>query len=215
MGSPRPCRRPPRPATCSSSMPPARWSSRCISRPPATTRRACEIVLIGHAGHPEVGAPWASFPPGAVTPGRDRRGRARLHAPRPRQARLRHADHPVGRRHGRDRRRAESERFPRIVGPHKEDICYATTNRQAAVKAIAPRIGCLLVVGSPQSSNSLRLVEVAERAGCPKARADRARARHPLGDARGRRQRRRHRRRLGAGGRWSRRSSRPCASASR
>jgi 4-hydroxy-3-methylbut-2-enyl diphosphate reductase len=61
-------------------------------------------------------------------------------------------------------------RFPLIVGPHKEDICYATTNRQAAVKAIAPKIGCLLVVGSPQSSNSLRLVEVAERAGCSVAR---------------------------------------------
>ncbi|MCK9910904.1 4-hydroxy-3-methylbut-2-enyl diphosphate reductase, partial [Microbacteriaceae bacterium K1510] len=49
-------------------------------------------------------------------------------------------------------------------------ICYATTNRQAAVKAIAPKIGCLLVVGSPQSSNSLRLVEVAQRAGCATAR---------------------------------------------
>jgi 4-hydroxy-3-methylbut-2-enyl diphosphate reductase len=61
------------------------------------------------------------------------------------------------------------ERFPRIVGPHKEDICYATTNRQAAVKAIAPHIACLLVVGSPQSSNSLRLVEVATRAGCRQA----------------------------------------------
>ncbi len=61
------------------------------------------------------------------------------------------------------------ERFPNIAGPTKEDICYATTNRQAAVKAIAPRIACLLVVGSPQSSNSLRLVEVATRAGCPAA----------------------------------------------
>ena len=64
---------------------------------------------------------------------------------------------------------ALKERFPAIVGPHKEDICYATTNRQAAVKAIAPRIDCLLVVGARNSSNSLRLVEVAERAGCPKA----------------------------------------------
>jgi 4-hydroxy-3-methylbut-2-enyl diphosphate reductase len=60
-------------------------------------------------------------------------------------------------------------RFPQIVGPQKEDICYATTNRQAAVKAMAQRVGCLLVVGSPQSSNSLRLVEVAQRAGCAKA----------------------------------------------
>jgi 4-hydroxy-3-methylbut-2-enyl diphosphate reductase len=62
-----------------------------------------------------------------------------------------------------------TERFPGIVGPQKQDICYATTNRQAAVKAIAPRAGLLIVVGAPNSSNSLRLVEVAERAGCPKA----------------------------------------------
>jgi 4-hydroxy-3-methylbut-2-enyl diphosphate reductase len=61
------------------------------------------------------------------------------------------------------------ERFPAIVGPRKEDICYATTNRQEAVKAIAARCDGLIVVGAPNSSNSLRLVEVAERAGCPKA----------------------------------------------
>jgi 4-hydroxy-3-methylbut-2-enyl diphosphate reductase len=61
------------------------------------------------------------------------------------------------------------ERFPRMVGPRKDDICYATTNRQAAVKRIAPLCDRLIVVGSPNSSNSLRLVEVAERAGCPRA----------------------------------------------
>ncbi|PJE35902.1 4-hydroxy-3-methylbut-2-enyl diphosphate reductase [Pseudooceanicola lipolyticus] len=57
-------------------------------------------------------------------------------------------------------------RFPAIVGPHKEDICYATTNRQEAVKAIAPKAEAMLVVGAPNSSNSRRLVEVAARAGC-------------------------------------------------
>lgn len=57
-------------------------------------------------------------------------------------------------------------RFPAIVGPHKEDICYATTNRQEAVKAVAPKSDALLVVGAPNSSNSRRLVEVAARAGC-------------------------------------------------
>ncbi|MHA6263157.1 4-hydroxy-3-methylbut-2-enyl diphosphate reductase [Arenibacterium sp. CAU 1754] len=57
-------------------------------------------------------------------------------------------------------------RFPAIVGPHKEDICYATTNRQEAVKAIAPRADAMLVVGAPNSSNSKRLVEVASKAGC-------------------------------------------------
>jgi 4-hydroxy-3-methylbut-2-enyl diphosphate reductase len=57
-------------------------------------------------------------------------------------------------------------RFPAIVGPHKEDICYATTNRQEAVKAVAPMIDALLVIGSPNSSNSRRLVEVGSKAGC-------------------------------------------------
>ena len=57
-------------------------------------------------------------------------------------------------------------RFPAIVGPHKEDICYATTNRQEAVKVIAPKVDALLVIGSPNSSNSRRLVEVARARGC-------------------------------------------------
>ena len=57
-------------------------------------------------------------------------------------------------------------RFPGIVGPHKEDICYATTNRQEAVKAMAPLADAMLVVGAPNSSNSQRLVEVGRKAGC-------------------------------------------------
>jgi 4-hydroxy-3-methylbut-2-enyl diphosphate reductase len=61
-------------------------------------------------------------------------------------------------------------RFPAIMGPHKEDICYATTNRQEAVKAVAPKVEAMIVVGSPNSSNSQRLREVAERAGCRVAR---------------------------------------------
>ena len=61
---------------------------------------------------------------------------------------------------------ALSKRFPAIVGPHKEDICYATTNRQLAVKQIAPQVDALIVVGAPNSSNSKRLVEVASKAGC-------------------------------------------------
>ena len=60
-------------------------------------------------------------------------------------------------------------RFPGIVGPHKEDICYATTNRQEAVKRVAPIVDAMIVVGAPNSSNSQRLKEVAERAGCPRA----------------------------------------------
>ena len=85
-----------------------------------------------------------------------------------RGARLHHADHALGRRHGGDRRILK-ERFPEIVGPHKEDICYATTNRQEAVKRVARRVDAMIVIGAPNSSNSQRLREVAERAGCPVA----------------------------------------------
>ncbi len=60
-------------------------------------------------------------------------------------------------------------RFPSIAGPHKEDICYATTNRQEAVKAIAPKADVVLVIGAPNSSNSMRLVEVARRAGAKRS----------------------------------------------
>jgi 4-hydroxy-3-methylbut-2-en-1-yl diphosphate reductase len=65
-------------------------------------------------------------------------------------------------------------RFPAIVGPKGEDICYATSNRQAAVKAIAKSCDLVLVIGAPNSSNSLRLVEVAERAGTPARLVQRA-----------------------------------------
>jgi 4-hydroxy-3-methylbut-2-enyl diphosphate reductase len=61
-------------------------------------------------------------------------------------------------------------RFPAIAAPHKEDICYATTNRQDAVKAMAQQADLVLVIGSPKSSNSIRLVEVAKRAGAGDAR---------------------------------------------
>jgi 4-hydroxy-3-methylbut-2-enyl diphosphate reductase len=60
-------------------------------------------------------------------------------------------------------------RFPHIHGPHKEDICYATTNRQEVVKKVAPMVEAMVVVGSPNSSNTQRLKEVAERAGCARA----------------------------------------------
>lgn len=128
-----------------------------------------EIILIGHAGHPEVIGTMGQLPAGAVTLIETAEDAERFIPRDP--SRLAFATQTtlsiddtativaILRR-----------RFPGIVGPHKEDICYATTNRQAAVKAIAPKIGCLLVVGSPQSSNSLRLVEVARRAGCPTAR---------------------------------------------
>lgn len=127
-----------------------------------------EIVLIGHRGHPEVEGTMGQLPAGAVTL-IETVEEARTFTPRD-PARLAFAtqttlsvDDTAG------IVAALKERFPAIVGPHKEDICYATTNRQAAVKNIAPRIGCLLVVGAPNSSNSLRLVEVARREGCARA----------------------------------------------
>ncbi len=127
-----------------------------------------EIVLIGHAGHPEVAGTMGQLPEGAVRL-IETVAQARAFAPQDpgKLAFVTQTTLSVD-----DTAEIVSvlkERFPAIVGPPKEDICYATTNRQAAVKAIADKIGCLLVVGSPQSSNSLRLVEVGQRAGCAHA----------------------------------------------
>ncbi len=124
-----------------------------------------QIVMIGHRGHPETIGTMGQLPEGEVL--------------------LVETPDDVGRLAVRDARRlayvtqttlsvddaadiidALKARFPEIVGPHKEDICYATTNRQEAVRAIAPTVDALLVVGAPNSSNSRRLVEVGARAGC-------------------------------------------------
>ena len=127
-----------------------------------------EIVLIGHAGHPEVEGTMGQLPEGAVTL-IETIADARAFSPKD-PHKLAYAtqttlsvDDTIA------IVAVLKSRFPNIAGPHKEDICYATTNRQAAVKSIASRIDCLLVVGAPNSSNSVRLVEVAERAGCPMA----------------------------------------------
>jgi 4-hydroxy-3-methylbut-2-enyl diphosphate reductase len=127
-----------------------------------------EIVLIGHAGHPEVIGTLGQLPAGAATLVETPED-ARAFTPRnpDRLAYITQTTLSVD-----DTAEIVSilrERFPVIVGPRKEDICYATTNRQAAVKAIAPRCDALIVVGAPNSSNSLRLVEVSERAGCPRS----------------------------------------------
>jgi 4-hydroxy-3-methylbut-2-enyl diphosphate reductase len=126
------------------------------------------IVLIGHAGHPEVIGTMGQLPPGAVTL-IETAADALTFAPEDpsKLAYITQTTLSV------DDTAAIvailTGRFPDIVGPRKEDICYATTNRQAAVKAIAARCDRVIVVGAPNSSNSLRLVEVAERAGCPRA----------------------------------------------
>ena len=124
-----------------------------------------QIVMIGHAGHPETIGTMGQLPAGEVL--------------------LVEVPEDVARLKVRDAGKlafvtqttlsvddtaevveALKARFPGIVGPHKEDICYATTNRQEAVKAMAPKCDAMLVVGAPNSSNSKRLVEVGARAGC-------------------------------------------------
>ncbi|MGH2340374.1 4-hydroxy-3-methylbut-2-enyl diphosphate reductase [Segnochrobactraceae bacterium EtOH-i3] len=131
-------------------------------------RRGREIVLIGHAGHPEVIGTMGQLPEGAVTLIETVADVARFEPKDPAnvswisQTTLSVDD-------TRDIVAALGERFPAIIAPHKDDICYATTNRQAAVLAVAPSVDAMIVVGAPNSSNSQRLREVAERAGCPVA----------------------------------------------
>jgi 4-hydroxy-3-methylbut-2-enyl diphosphate reductase len=129
-------------------------------------KRGREIVLIGHAGHPEVEGTMGQLPAGAITLIEDEAA-ARAYQPKApenlafiTQTTLSVDDTAaiVG---------ILMQRFPQIVAPHKEDICYATTNRQEAVKRIAGEIDAMIVIGAPNSSNSQRLREVAERAGCP------------------------------------------------
>jgi 4-hydroxy-3-methylbut-2-enyl diphosphate reductase len=127
-----------------------------------------EVLLIGHAGHPEVEGTMGQLPAGAVTLIETIEA-ARAFTPRDPQRLAYATQTTLSVDDTAEIVAVLKDRFPAIVGPHKQDICYATTNRQAAVKTIAPRIGLLLVVGAPNSSNSLRLVEVALRAGCPKA----------------------------------------------
>jgi 4-hydroxy-3-methylbut-2-enyl diphosphate reductase len=127
-----------------------------------------EIVLIGHRGHPEVVGTMGQLPAGAISLV-ETAADAEAFVPHD-PAKLAFVTQTtlsvddtaaivaVLRR-----------RFPAIAGPHKEDICYATTNRQEAVKRVAPEVDAMIVVGSPNSSNSVRLVEVARRAGCARA----------------------------------------------
>ncbi|TWI37886.1 4-hydroxy-3-methylbut-2-enyl diphosphate reductase [Paracoccus sulfuroxidans] len=124
-----------------------------------------QMVMIGHAGHPEVLGTMGQLPQGEVllvetvadVAGVVPRDPARLAFITQTTLSVDDTAEIVA---------ALQARFPAIIGPAKEDICYATTNRQAAVKAIADRIEALLVIGAPNSSNSRRLVEVGSAAGC-------------------------------------------------
>ena len=127
-----------------------------------------EMVLIGHAGHPEVIGTMGQLPAGAVTLIEDA-GDVAAFMPRDASKLAYITQTTLSVDDTAAIVAALQARFPAIVGPHKEDICYATTNRQEAVKAIAAQVERLIVVGAPNSSNSLRLVEVAERNGCVKS----------------------------------------------
>ena len=127
-----------------------------------------QMVMIGHAGHPETVGTMGQLPDGEVLLVETTADVAHLTVRDPvRLAYITQTTLSVDDTAGIVA--ALQSRFPAIIGPHKEDICYATTNRQAAVKAIAARIDALLVIGAPNSSNSRRLVEVGQAAGCPYA----------------------------------------------
>ena len=124
-----------------------------------------QIIMIGHAGHPETIGTMGQLPEGGVLLVENTENVENLIVRNPNklayvtQTTLSIDDTA-------EVVEALKVRFPAIVGPHKEDICYATSNRQAAVKEIAPDVDALLVIGAPNSSNSQRLVEVAKKAGC-------------------------------------------------
>jgi len=132
-------------------------------------RRGRHIVLIGHAGHPEVVGTMGQLPRGAVTLAETPEDIARLEPP-PGAGLAFVTQTTLSVDDTRQMVEALQARFPDVVGPHKEDICYATTNRQAAVRRVAPAVDAMIVVGSPNSSNSQRLREAAEREGCPLVR---------------------------------------------
>ena len=124
-----------------------------------------EIVLIGHAGHPEVIGTMGQLPVGAVTL-IETVADANSFVPKNPDTLAFVTQTTLSVDDTREIVSALRARFPAINGPHKEDICYATTNRQDSIKAVAPRVDAMIVVGSPHSSNSQRLVEVAMRSGC-------------------------------------------------
>ena len=127
-----------------------------------------QILLIGHTGHPEVEGTIGQLPEGAILLIETREQAESVEVRDPdnlayvTQTTLSMDDTA-------DIVQALTKRFPGIRGPSKSDICYATTNRQRAVKEIASRCDVLIVIGAPNSSNSSRLVEVAALNGCPRA----------------------------------------------
>ncbi len=124
-----------------------------------------QTVMIGHAGHPETVGTMGQLPEGEVLLVETADDVARL-KPRDPQKLAYITQTTLSVDDTTATVAALRARFPAIVGPHKKDICYATTNRQEAVKAVSPKVDALLVIGAPNSSNSRRLVEVGTTSGC-------------------------------------------------
>jgi 4-hydroxy-3-methylbut-2-enyl diphosphate reductase len=127
------------------------------------------VILVGHAGHPEVDGTLGQLPPGAITLVETLQD-ALSFEPKDPQNLAFVTQTTLSMDDTAEIVTALRSRFPAILGPHGKDICYATTNRQEAIKAIAPHCDLVLVVGSRTSSNSQRLVEVALRAGAANAK---------------------------------------------
>lgn len=133
-------------------------------------RQGRHIIMIGHAGHPEVVGTLGQLPDGAISLVEDE---AQAEAFTPPQGHGGLAFVTQTTLSVDDTARIVEilrRRFDGIEAPKKEDICYATTNRQEAVKAIAPQVDAMVVIGAPNSSNSMRLVEVGKVAGCTESR---------------------------------------------
>ena len=132
-------------------------------------RAGRHVLLIGHAGHPEVIGTMGQLPEGQISLV-ESAAAAKTVTP-PAAANLAYVTQTtLSLDETADIIAILKARFPDIQAPHKEDICYATTNRQRAVQAIAAKSDTVFIIGAPNSSNSLRLVEVAKRAGCGDAR---------------------------------------------
>jgi 4-hydroxy-3-methylbut-2-enyl diphosphate reductase len=126
------------------------------------------IFLIGHQGHPEVIGTMGQLPDGAIILIQSIEDAERVEPPE--NAELAYATQTtLALDDTADIIAILTRRFPKLHAPAREDICYATTNRQDAVRAIAGEVEAFIIVGAPHSSNSQRLKEAAERYGCPKA----------------------------------------------
>ena len=124
-----------------------------------------QVLLVGHAGHPEVVGTLGQLPEDSIILVQTPEDIENLHL-RDENKLAYVTQTTLSVDDTRSMVAALMRRYPKTVGPHREDICYATTNRQEAVKRVAPIVDALLVVGSSNSSNSQRLKEVAERSGC-------------------------------------------------